>query len=262
MKKLLTLLSLGALVVSTANAVVVLYSNSYDLAGAGFANGEDVADGTLPDLSEFLAGDVGAAFSTDDMDGTGGSLLFTGSTAFTLTTPNSGNDAVEFSFWLRPIDGAGNLTGARIMFQSTATNSAGGLGINFDFDDATNKLTIYTRVGGSNYTQAGQTLTINSVDTTNGVSLSGSYSYNLATGTGDFSITDGTNTGTITGGALLADVNEASGYRVGNNVVFRVNGGGDYAIDGLTIAVPEPSTYAAILGLGAFGFVMYRRRQK
>lgn len=77
--------------------------------------------------------------------------------------------------------------------------------------------------------------------------MPGSYVEPFASGTGFFTSYVGTISSGLTGTVTLSDPSY-------NNTVFTVTS--------LTIsAVPEPSTYAALAGLAALGFVAWRRRR-
>jgi len=67
-------------------------------------------------------------------------------------------------------------------------------------------------------------------------------------------LTSGADYGLVRGSdwVLAASGSVTEGSVTGGNTIFSVGG---------AIAVPEPSTYAAILGFLAFGFVAYKRRR-
>lgn len=69
---------------------------------------------------------------------------------------------------------------------------------------------------------------------------------------------------TLTSGNVFAvDEDFTSGQEITLQIASGLTGEQDFALESLTIsAVPEPSSLAALLGLGALGFVATRRRGK
>ena len=101
-----------------------------------------------------------------------------------------------------------------------------------------------------------------------GTTLAGSWTSQEATGGSGFSIP-------ITSGAVLEAAMNSSGGTVTNELymlnpgsgpatdlgTFSLNSSGDLTFTALSV-IPEPSTYAMILGVFALGFVMLRRRHQ
>lgn len=264
MKKLLTLLSLGALAASTASAVVLVETFDYGLVngttivGTSANNTEGGVGGWMKNVS------AGVAVSTTSLDGTGSAMFVDRDIAYRAhgALSESVGAVSTFSFLLNvPANTSTttNANGARIMFESAGSSSNYGYGVNFDQPANSGNIVFYNRVGTSNNTSSpvsvapGTDLLVQGTFTRTG-QYAGSLTMSYYSGAG-FTNLVGTQT-TLAGSWATPSGNPAP------TIVVRVGGvDGGYTIDNITI-VPEPSTYAAILGLGALGFAMYRRRQK
>jgi hypothetical protein len=78
-----------------------------------------------------------------------------------------------------------------------------------------------------------------------------SFSYSFDTGEWELSVASSNLSGTATAGL------ELDRLRIGADSVNQA----DIAIDGITVAVPEPSAYAALAGIFVLGFVVVLRRR-
>lgn len=247
-KTLIPLLASSLLTVGSLSAATLI-NESFDY---GLADGTVVNDGTIAGWGNGF-GAADAAFSVSDLDGVGGSI-FTGTAGpfITLAQANTGNEAVNFEFMLG--GGSSNLSGRRVMMETVGSNSSAGFGINFNYNATSEQFTVWARVGSTHN---------NSFSTDLGsttVRIYGSYNYDTVSGLGSVTV----NYDSIVSASTLSVSQLDSSYNtLGNDVAFR---SGDYLIDGLVLEtplgapIPEPSTYAAIAGLLALGFVAYRRR--
>jgi hypothetical protein len=238
MKKLLTSLALSISLASSVSAALNTYI-------------DESFDGVLP------SGFPGA-YSMTDFDGVGGSAQLLNDTFTGYDLPGSATlaDAItagsfDFSFFLDTTATA-NFAGARIKIFSLATNSSGGFGINFNYTLTTDTFTVWAHNIATQSTS--------SMNFAAGSKISGSVSFPTAT-SAIVTITNGVTS--VVSSSVTFDPATVTGDRI----VFRA-GGVDttYLVDGINVisgsAVPEPSSFAALAGIGALGFVACRRRRR
>jgi hypothetical protein len=237
MKKLLTSLALCVSIASSVSAALNTYI-------------DESFDGALP------SGFPGA-YSTTDFDGVGGSAQLLANTFTGYDLPGSATlaDAIaagsfDFSFFLDTTATA-NFTGARIKIFSVLTSSTDGFGINFNYTLETDTFTVWAH---NISTQSATSITL-----APGSKISGTVTF-PTTSTAVVSITNGVTSVVTSAVSFLPE-------DVGDRLVFRTNGvDATYLVDGIEVAsgsaVPEPSSFAALAGLGAIGFVASRRRRQ
>ena len=207
--------------------------------------------------------------TTTSLDGVGAAGFFDAqSVVYRAMTPIPIADKVaglvtNFSFL---INVAANTTGTkisghRIMFETGGSSSNSGYGVNFDQETSGN-ITFYNRVGTTNNTvgtiavPGGTTIKVEGTFTRTGAN----------SGTLDLSYFDGAGFTNLIGSQSSNGSptwTEPTGTPNPSFVVRLGNAAGEFTIDNvlLTAPVPEPSTYAAILGLAALGWVACRRRR-
>lgn len=250
MNKIVSTLALGATLASAASAQVFIDTSFETALPAGFP-------GTWTPIG---------------LDSIGGAASFNANafTGFDLA-PGSFAAAVahgSFDFSLR-IDtlvttnatAPGNdVQGIRVMFFSNGTSSNAGFGINADYEVNTDTFTVYARIGSTQST---------GISVAPGSLISGSVVFPTAT-TASLTITNNASvSASVLNNAFTA--NDAANVNnvEGNRITFRspnANAGATSApliIDDLyaAAAIPEPSSFAALAGFAALGFVASRRRR-
>lgn len=244
MKKILTSLALSVAFAASASAITFI---------------DESFDGSLP-------ADFPGAYSTTDLDGTGGSVSFTGTTVTGYTMLGGtyaqavSAGSFSFSFYLDNNAGSANVSGGRVKFFSDLTNSSGGFGINFNYVQSTDTFTVFGMIGASQTNANALPAANQSISFTGAALVSGVVTFPTAT-TANMSLSV-VNTAINTTIDFDSNV-DISALVTGNRIVFRPQTGG-YILDGITVsasAVPEPSSFAALAGLAALGFVASRRRR-
>ncbi len=177
--------------------------------------------------------------------------------------------ATVFNFDLLGKGGAGLIAGNENISVTGTPGTGGEIGSGITFDDVTNILSINIGWGTTNgFTNL--TSDVNNAHVHGPTTSSGTASFTENAGvlfdlrTGGFSFSNSSSSGFITGTSTLSDVNETALFagRLYVNIHTVTNGGGE--IRGNIVnpsAIPEPSSYAALAGLGALGFVGLRRRR-
>jgi len=173
-------------------------------------------------------------------------------------TGNNGSDLFDVTntrgFGLRDLDGDDNPGGPnRLDFDPIDTTGFTGLTFTFSFDLAS---------GASTYNDNGDTIRVEFDLNYDGVTFDADETYDL---TGTANLGDGIVTSTASAftnftyeltGAVTGDLGlriSALGMQDGNDRV---------TFDNIEVsAVPEPSTFALLAGIGALGFILYRRRR-
>jgi hypothetical protein len=236
MNKIVSTLALGATLASAASAQTTVYSQSFV--------------GSLPSGFPGL-------YSATNLDGAGGSAEIQSNTftGFDIAGPVSINQiitagAFQFSFYL-DTNATANFSGSRIKFFSTGTVSPDGFGINFNYTALSDTFTVWAQ--STNGNQAATSIAVAA-----GSLISGSVTFPSAT-IGNVSVTadGGVTVTSVAGSAFVAG-------DIGDRGVFRSQLGSTFLIDGINIttsAIPEPSSFAALAGFAALGFVASRRRR-
>jgi hypothetical protein len=258
MKKILTSLALGVALCSTASAVTFIDTSFEGALPSGFPG----------------------TYTETGLDGVGGAASFASNTftgydfaAGSLTTAIA---AGSFDFSLRidslSVAGLGGATvqGLRVMFFSNATSTNAGFGINADYNANTDTFTVWARIG-TTQSSTGITVAPGSLITGSVIFDSSAVADLIVSNTNALSVTS-------TSGILDHNftTNDTTAANIeGNRIVFRSpnansfnvtpgNTNGAFIVDDLyagTSAVPEPSSFAALAGLGALGFAALRRRR-
>ena len=261
---------------STVSAQFTLLDESFDYAvalGTSLVN-EAVANDTANGIGGWASNTNNLVnpviFRTaTSLDGVGAAGFFDAhSVVYRGITPIPTADKVaglvtNFSFL---INVAANTTGTkisghRIMFESGGSSSNGGYGVNFDQETSGN-ITFYNRVGTTNNTAGGVVVAGGTT-----IKVEGTFTRTGATsGTLDLSYYDGAGFTNLLGSQTSNGSpawTEPTGTPNPSLVVRLGNSAGEFTIDNIlmTAPVPEPSAYAAILGLLALGWVGYRRRK-
>jgi hypothetical protein len=270
MKKLLPSLALGIIAASSASAAVLL-DETFNYGLSDGATLLDAANNT-PSLNGGWYKTFSSTFNYEStsLDATGGAgFLDLGSAArvHTAVANQTAGEVTTFSFLLNIVNAAGtNLRqGSRVIFEGAGTSSNYGYGINMD-TTATGVTTSYARVGtgaGTSVSFSG-TVKVEGTFTRTG-QFAGNLSVNYYNGVG-FSTLIGTTV--LNGGSWLnpalatpTPVSPTSAL-----VVRNTSGDLNMTIDNIIFSdsspVPEPSSFAALAGLGALGFAASRRRRR
>jgi hypothetical protein len=231
-------------------------------AGGASANNIEVNTGLISTL---------AGYSTQTTIGNFNSLL-NGITSSSWTTTTSGTNSLNW--------GAAGTAGATNVFASSTWDftTAGTLGVSNSSSwtisnigtPNTNIGTLYTAFNGGNATPNGDSKSV-----TIGSSVTGSWSKTGGTGASAFgafnpnnggfsTVAANVDTGTVFSAADLYSVVSGSSTLLGTFALYTASDGLGHSAGDLTFtsftAIPEPSTYAMILGVAVLGFVMIRRR--
>lgn len=161
--------------------------------------------------------------------------------------------------------GSGLLSGNENGTINGTPGSGGEVGAGISYDDASNDLTINIGWGtGNGFINLSGNATAGHIHGTTASNAPASFNENAGVLIGLDGL-GGWNANASSGG-LTGTVNLSAGQETALlngqlyiNVHTAVNGGGE--IRGQLIAVPEPSTYAALLGLAGLAFATWRRRQ-
>lgn len=184
-------------------------------------------------------------------------LTFLAVCAFSLTT-----HAAIIQFDLQGQAGAGLLPGNETGSVSGTPGTGGEIGAGISFDDVTKMLTINVGWGtGHGFTNLTGVATAAHV---HGLTTSNAPASFLETAGVQFGLTLADNSasaGYISSSYLLNGTQETALFngQLYINVHTGTNGGGE--IRGQLIAVPEPSTYAALLGAAVLGIALLTRRR-
>lgn len=260
MKTLPVLLLLGSASASSLSAQV-FFNETFDYA---LSNGASII-GSGGWTNGF--GNPGLVFAPS-LDGIGGSAVANDGGPYTTATPTGGVN----TFFTFRVDASANLTGGRIVFESTTTDTASGYGLNFNYDSATDTLTAFARVGSTNTAGPGVNISLAS-----GPALVfGTFVHSSPTEgqtTLYFNPTDTSSlsqviaTAAATAQTISATWDTGGG---GSSVVLRTATTRVFNVDNLVLAgsyselsaIPEASTFGALAGLGALGFAASRRRRR
>lgn len=269
MTKHITALAVSSLVAAAASAQVLLNETfDYNVALGGSLVGTAANDyaNTSGGVGGWARNTTTGIFNMGaNLGGTGGAGFLDAQIASRaiLASAGTAGEVMTFSFIIEVDAVAAAANGQRIMFESAGSSSNFGYGINFDIG-ATGNVVSYNRIGTGTNTVSPVTFAVDTPTLVSGVfTRTGAYAGGLTIsyfqGAG-FSSLVGSQTST--GGSWAAPTFTATAPL---SVVLRLNGtAGAYTVDNLSLTssvVPEPSTYAAILGAVVLGFVAIRRRK-
>ncbi|HLP24693.1 MAG TPA: PEP-CTERM sorting domain-containing protein [Acidobacteriota bacterium] len=186
----------------------------------------------------------------------GGTVGWEGYSAVIRADNAVGNSAGSSAVTFRPAQTTGTLTSAA---QALSYSGSGG----YFYPAGTNLNTSNTDAATGDALTNGNTYTL-----TYNILLSAANTYTISTNLYDGNGTTGTNLATISGTAAGATFLTGPfdglmiGYRYSNTSATSNLTLTDVLItSNVASAVPEPSTYAALVGLAALGFVGWRRRR-
>ena len=265
MKKLLTSLALGVAFAASASAAVLL-DESFDYARLDGETLLDVANSTpSPYGGWYKTFATTFNYESTSLDGVGGAgFLDLGSAARTHVAPTrTVGEIMSFSFLLNVDNFVGTTArnGSRILFEGAGTSSNFGYGINFDVA-ANDTVTSYARVGQVNNAVGAVTFTgtvLVAGTFTRTAEYAGDLTVNYYNGVGFTSLIGSQS---LLGGSWTLDTTTPTPAMVVRNAQGDLN----ITIDNIDLsnsvaAVPEPSAFAALAGLGALGFAALRRRR-
>jgi hypothetical protein len=271
MKKLLTSIALGSAVISSASAALILDEGfDYALNDGDNLEGAPGSAWTNSSLTNVIPYEsTGLTYS--GLTTSGGSMAgWTTATATYLpyTDTQGYSDTRYFSFLIDTLPLYAS-NGFRVHFGASASSTTTGYGINMDYNSSTDAFTFYAR------TQTTQSTGVTLTAPTGAVLVVGKFVGNgTAGGTTTIWInpTNFTSEATVSSSAALTATSTFAAVTLGSNFGLRgqVAGATLLNIDeirlGATyadlVAVPEPSSFAALAGLGALGFAASRRRRR
>lgn len=275
MKKVLTSLALGVAFAASASAQIFSEQFNNGLTQNATLIGVAGASGNNWVMS---SGTTGLTYSTTSLEysgltSTGGSGIVGAQGGLPQQSVAFDNAGIQyFSFLFQHLNPA-NVSGGRILFEAFGSSNEG-YGINYN-RNTDGSLTVFARAGNTNtgsvtvstVAAASPVLVIGKFDPTASTNGSTTIWINPTSFTDEASMITSVGTATATsaaGAAVLRDdgiVLRTATSTTGN--WFQVDNmrfADDFAGLGLS-AVPEPSSFAALAGLGALGFAALRRRR-
>jgi hypothetical protein len=274
MKKLITSLALGVAFAASASAAVIINEQfNNGLADNATIIGSNGSSGTPWAVS---GASTNALFDTTSLSGTGpwattsgGAMQLQVSTALNQQAYAVDNTGDRYFSLLFRNDDTDGFSGARILFEAFGS-SGEGYGVNIDFNSTTGNLAIFSRAGGSNFNAV--SVASSTLGVTNTFLIVGKF---VATGNGTTTIwinpTSFTDDAALTSSSVGSSTTIAAVAFVRDDGVAFRSVGAVYTVDSLMLgnnladvipsAVPEPSAFAALAGLGALGFAALRRRR-